>query len=147
MENLIKCDRCGSNACLHEHNNDTNTDNWFCFGCGFTTSSELLVDSELLGKVVETLPDLYKDLLFVYDNKVWVPCTIAIQEQGIVFVDGTSVDDWSWASAVSIPIPDEELSRFPEGQKHKIDFSSIKHYGQRDFMEALDYIGFFKIQE
>jgi len=147
MDDLIKCDRCGSNACLHEHNSEVNVQTWFCFGCGFTTTSELTPDSELTKTVTETLPDLYKDLLFVYEDKVWMPSTIAIQEQGIVFIDGTNVDDWQWASALSTLIPQEEQSRFPADQTHKIDFSTIKHYGQRDFMEALDYIGFFKVTE
>lgn len=147
MENLIKCNRCGSNACLYEQNSENNTETWFCFGCGFTTNSQLTIDSDFLNTVSSTLPDLYKDLLFEFEEKVWIPNTVVLQEQGIVFIDGTSIDDWQWASALSVPIPEEELSRFPEGRTHKIDFSSIKHFGQRDFMEALDYIGFFKIQE
>lgn len=147
MENLIKCDRCGSNACLNEVNTENSIETWFCFGCGFTTNTQLVINSELLNTVTSSLPDLYNDLLFEFENKVWIPSTVVIQEKGIVFIDGTSLNDWQWASALSVPIPEDELSRFPEGRTHKIDFTSIKHYGQRDFMEALDYIGFFQIQE
>ena len=38
MDNLIICDRCGSDACyVDEVNQDIKT--YFCYGCGFQTNS------------------------------------------------------------------------------------------------------------
>ena len=40
-------------------------------------------------------------------------------------------------------LTEEELSKFPEGTTHKMDMKSVKHFNERDFIEAIDYIGLF----
>lgn len=146
MEEFITCERCGSNACLHEVH-DNKDEAWMCFGCGFTTSTQIIPESELFNQVTSTLPELYKELIFFYEGKAWLPSTITVPDKGMVFIDGTSVDDWKWAGALSTEISEDEKDKFPKDQTHKIDFNSIKHFEQRDFMEALEYIGFFKVTD
>jgi hypothetical protein len=144
MENLTVCKRCEGNACLQQ-DYENNVTGWICFGCGFTTSTEMKDKSELMESLFETLPELYKDLAYVDDNShVWVPCTVSLPDKGIVFLDGTSPDTWNWSGVLSVPLKEEEKYRFPEGQNTKVDYNNKKTFDKKDFMDALEYIGFFE---
>lgn len=115
-------------------------------GCGFSTTAELLKESKALKIKWEQVPELYKDIAWEDDNgKVWFPSVVTIPDQGIVFVDGTTKEDWKWAGVLMTDIPKEDQWRFP-GEKTKTDMSTRKLFEQRDFIEALEYIGFFKVQ-
>jgi hypothetical protein len=48
----------------------------------------------------------------------------------MVFADGKSTEDWKWAAVQS--------------KDGKADMTTKQEYEQYDFMEALDYVGFFK---
>jgi hypothetical protein len=60
----------------------------------------------------------------------------------MVFADGTSVDEWKWAAVKSIKITEEEKEKFPNST-HRADMSTIKHFNEKDFMDALEYVGYF----
>jgi len=143
MEALVDCTRCGSNACLQQ-DFENQVKAWFCFGCGFSSSTELVEGSDVLSSIVESLPELYKDMLYVDSNKrVWMPSTVTLPEKGIVFLDGESIEEWGWSGALAVEISEEEKHRFPEGQKYKIDYTNKKTFNRQDFMDALEFIGFF----
>ena len=63
----------------------------------------------------------------------------------MVFVDGKTTKDWKWSSVNAIKLTEEELSsgKFPKGQEWKMDMANAKLYDQRDFMDALETIGFY----
>jgi hypothetical protein len=61
----------------------------------------------------------------------------------MVFVDGSSTSDWKWAAVMAIEITKEEKAKFPKNQTHKMDMKTIQHYDERDFMDALEYIGYY----
>ena len=148
-DQLVDCKRCGGNACYEQHI-DENTTTWLCMGCGFTTSTLMNEGGKVVGDLLETSPTLYKDLLFTDDNKrVWAPATMTLPEKGMVFLDGTSEKEWKWAAVKAIKITEEErkIKNFPSDQTHKMDMAGIKHYGQREFMDALELIGFYEIGE
>ena len=132
MDNLIVCDRCGSDACyVTEVNHEVK--NYSCFGCGFVTNTLMTRDSEFLTEQMDTLPDLYKELMGEDETgKIWMPNTVNIPGQGMVFADGTRASNWRWGAVLS------------SGEGDKMDMSTIKHFEERDYMEALDYIGVFK---
>lgn len=145
-DQLVECKRCGGNACYEQHI-DENTTTWLCMGCGFTTSTMMLEDSKLVADLMETSPELYKDLLYKdSDNRVWAPSTITLPGKGMVFLDGNNKDNWKWAAVRAVEITDEDrkLKQYPEGQTHKMDMPNVKHFGQRDFMDALEVIGFYE---
>lgn len=147
MDKLTECKRCGGNACYEQNVNEELT-TWMCMGCGFTTSTQLGVNSPLVANTLETSPELYKDLMFVdTDNRVWFPSTITLPGQGMVFIDGTSKTDWKWSSvpAVEITEEDRKLKDYPADQTIRMDMPNGKKYEQKDFMEALENIGFFNI--
>lgn len=144
-EKLIDCPHCGSNACYEQQVSEEVKTN-FCFGCGFTTSTLMVEGSKLIADSLENSPELYKDLMFIdQDRKVWFPSTVTLPEKGMVFLDGTSKDNWQWSAVNAIEITDEEKSKYPQGQTHKMDVKNAKRFDKRDFMDALDTIGFFDI--
>jgi hypothetical protein len=97
----------------------------------------------------EALPELYKDIKSVDDQKrVWYPITINIQERGTVFANGSNVEDWNWSGVQSVEVNEEEKGKFKipgteEFYAYKTDIKTLKNFPKKDFIEALDYIGFF----
>lgn len=147
METMIVCPHCGGNACYEQQVNEEVTTH-FCFGCGFTTSTLMEVNSKVVLDTLSNSPELYKDLMFTdKDSKVWFPSTMTLPGKGMVFVDGTSKENWQWAAVSAIEIAEEEKKNFPKDQTHKMDMKNISHFAQGDFMEALDKIGFFEVAE
>ena len=116
-------------------------------GCGFTTNTLTLKDSPLHDQLLESLPELYKDLLYEdEDGFIWSPSTINIPEKGMVFVDGRNKDDWQWAAMLSTETTKEERANNPilKNQMRKMDKSTLKYFKERDYMNALEYIGMFE---
>jgi hypothetical protein len=145
MDNLTICKRCGGDAC-YETVTDTLVSYW-CMGCGFTTNTLTLKDSPLHDQLLESLPELYKDLLYEdEDGFVWSPSTINIPEKGMVFIDGRNKDDWQWAAMLSTETTKEERANNPilKNQMRKMDKSTLKYFKERDYMNALEYIGMFE---
>ena len=62
MDNLIKCDRCNSDACYVQEVNET-LKNYMCYGCGFITNTLMEDGSKFLKDQMELLPNLYKELM------------------------------------------------------------------------------------
>lgn len=145
-DQLIECKRCGGNACYEQHINETTT-TWLCMGCGFTTSTMMLEGSKLVHDLMETSPELYKDLLYKDENnRIWAPSTITLPGKGMVFLDGRNKDEWQWAAVKAIEITEEDrkLKQYPTDQKYKMDMPNAKYFGQREFMDALEVIGFYE---
>ena len=141
----------GSNACYEQsfEQDGKEVKTWMCFGSGFSTSTFMNKDSDLVKKTLETSPELYKDLMQIDKNdKAWFPATITLPEKGMVFADGTSKDDWKWAAVKAVPITEEDrkVKQFPADQKFKMDMDNKSLHKTGDFMDALEQIGFFSIQ-
>ena len=129
-EKLIDCSRCGSNACS-EISNDKVTI-WICMGCGFTSNSTMVESN--LQEVESVVPQLYKDLKFKDEKGLhWYPNTVILEDKSMVFADGKTTEDWKWAAV--------------QAKDGKADMTTKQEYEQHDFMEALDYIGFFEKQK
>lgn len=153
MDNLITCPRCGSDACyVQEVNQDIK--NYQCYGCGFITNSLMKQGSQFFDEQMELLPNLYKELMGEDENGlIWMPATINLPSQGMVFANGTSAENWNWAAVQSVPVKDEEKEKYPipgkpgEFYEQRMDMSTLKQFEEKDFIEALDYIGVFENQE
>lgn len=145
MEQLVTCKRCGSNACLEQQISEEVTTH-LCMGCGFTTSTLMTEGSEVVTTALETSPELYKDLMHKdQDSFIWMPSTLTLPNKGMVFVDGTDKSNWQWAAVKAIPLQEGD-KKVSDDQTHKMDMKNLKHYAERDFMDALDHIGFFALQ-
>jgi len=140
MDNLTTCPRCGSDACyVDEVNQDIKT--YFCYGCGFQTNSLMKEGEEFYTLQTETLPELYKDLISEDENGLkWMPSAINVQDKGMVFANGTSVSDWKWSAVKAIPLQEDD-KKLTEDQTHKMDMETKKDFVEREYMDALSYIG------
>lgn len=140
MDNLTTCPRCSSDACyVDEVNKDIKT--YFCYGCGFQTNSLMKEGEEFYTLQTETLPELYKDLISEDENGLkWMPSAINVQDKGMVFANGTSVSDWKWSAVKAIPLQEDD-KKLTEDQTHKMDMETKKDFVEREYMDALSYIG------
>lgn len=140
FDDLIQCGRCGGDACYtQEVTKDIKIE--LCYGCGFQSNSLMKKDTQFFFEQMEVLPDLYKALMDEEeDGKIWMPTSINVEDKGMVFADGTGRDNWRWAGVKAIPVSKEEKEKY-KGAKYRADMSTIKHFEERDFMDALSYIG------
>jgi len=142
----------GSNACYERTIVDGNTNDtittWLCFGSGFTSSTLMTKNSPAVQNALASSPELYKDLMHE-DNKgrIWLPATITLPEKGMVFIDGTDKDNWNWTAVDSVTITEEDRKKnnYPADQTVRVDMQNKRVYNKRDFMEALESIGFFSL--
>ena len=129
-EKLTICPRCSGDAC-HEASNEKLTV-WSCFGCGFTSNSTIIEGN--LQEVESVVPQLYLNLKFKDANGYyWYPNTVILEDKSMVFADGKTTEDWKWAAVQS--------------KDGKSDMTTKQEFEQYDFMEALDYVGFFEKQK
>jgi hypothetical protein len=139
----------GSNACYEQKFNQDGQEitTWLCFGSGFTSSTLMVEGSKPVTDLIETSPELYKDLMHTdKEGKVWAPSTITLPNKGMVFIDGKTKKDWKWSAVQSVDLTKEEIEsgRFPKGQTTKMDMQNAKLFSQKDFMDALEMIGFYE---
>ena len=103
---------------------------------------------EFYEQQLEVLPELYKDVMFEDENGLkWMPTTINVPTQGMVFYNGTNPGDAKWAGVQAVEVIEEEREKYPIKSKpgqyytHRMDMSTIKPFEMREFMDALTYIG------
>jgi hypothetical protein len=146
MDNLVECTRCGSDACYMQEVSSEIKMYW-CYGCGFTCNTAMEKDSEFLTEQMDTLPELYKALMVEEEEtgKIWMPSTVNIYDKGMVFANGGNSQNWAWAAVKAIPVKEEEKEKYKlkDGgyAQWKMDMANIKHFPEKDYMEALSYIG------
>jgi hypothetical protein len=147
MDNLINCNRCSSDACYVQEVNE-NIKTYICYGCGFASNSLMKEGEEFYEQQISLLPELYKDLLFKDDDgKVWFPSTVNIPSQGMIFANGNNIRNWKWAAVKSVHVTESEQSKYPipgkpeQFYKHRMDMTTMQEFDERDYMDALSYIG------
>jgi hypothetical protein len=145
-DNLTICSHCGSDACYVVENSPT-IKTYSCFGCGFTTNSLMKDGEEFYEQQLEVLPELHKDVMFEDENGLkWFPTTISLPTQGMVFYNGTNKENAKWAGVLAVEVKEEEKEKYPikgksnEFYKWRMDMSTLKEFGMREFIDALEYI-------
>jgi D-mannonate dehydratase len=108
----------------------------------------MVEDGEFLTQQKEILPELYKDLFHKDEKgKIWMPSAINLHEKGMIFANGASAFDWHWSAVKSVPVKEEEKHKYPnpkkpgEHYKFRMDMDTIKNFSEKEFMDALSYIG------
>tara|TARA_A100000172_G_scaffold73437_1_gene55017 strand:- start:166 stop:606 length:441 start_codon:yes stop_codon:yes gene_type:complete len=139
-DEIINCPKSGGDLCYKIEVNKDIT-NYYSLSCGFWTNSLMKKDSEFYNEQMQLLPELYKDLAWEDPETelIWLPHTINDSINGMVYAAGTDKDNWQWAAVKTIELPEEEKERFKT--THKADMSTITYYPERDYMDALSYIG------
>jgi ribosomal protein L37AE/L43A len=126
-ESLITCLKCGGDACSEISNGVVTI--WICMGCGFT-SNNTITDANVT-EMEATLPELYKDLRFKdKEGKYWYPNSVILDDKSMVFAEGTNVQDWMWTAV--------------QAKDGKTDMTTKKEFQIHEFMDALEYIDYFK---
>lgn len=144
IDSLTICDRCGSDACYTQEVNDK-IKSYMCYGCGFITNSLMKKDEQFFEEQMEFLPELHKELMGEDEKTgmIWMPNTINIPSQGMVFADGPSANQWKWAAVKATIMSDEDKAKHKAKGKdyeYKMDMETLNHFEEGDFMEALSYI-------
>jgi hypothetical protein len=147
-EEIINCPKSGGDLC-YKVQVAPEIYNYMSLSCGFWTNSFMTEDHEFYMQQMETLPELYKDLAWK-DPKtglIWLPNTINNPEEGMIFANGSDISNWKWAAVKAIKIPKKEQKNHPipgkpgEFMKFKMDMKNMQLFEERDYIEALSYIG------
>lgn len=144
-DKLVECKHCGSVLCYELTQGSVIFKG--CVNCGFMTNNYLTENSNLLKTQMETLPELYKDVLYTDDEGfVWMPQFYKEEGKGMVYLGGSSVEDVSWVGVLDVKIPEDQRSNFPipnksgEFYKYKTDMTTLKNFGLNGFLEAMYYV-------
>ena len=142
-DKLTVCPKCGCDGCYVTPINETKND-YFCCGCGYQTNDLMKKGEFDFEAYEETLPELYKDVKHVdEEGRVWYPITINQEGLGTIFLNGVAKDNVHWSAIKAVELTEEEKQQPKyKGKTYKSDPKSMKHFGD-DFIEALDYLGFF----
>lgn len=126
-EQLITCPKCEGNACSEVSNEQLTV--WNCFGCGFTSNSTMIEKNIKITEIM--MPELYKNLKFIDVNGYhWYPNSVVLDDKSMVFADSKALGGWEWAAV--------------KGKDGKADMTTKQEFEQNNFMDALEYIGYFK---
>lgn len=134
IDNLTPCKVCGSKVNI-EAPNPNGITFYSCFGCGYSSHSEMKEGSEMVQENESHLPYLMRDLRKVVDGIVYYPQVLNVPE-GMVFPEGSSINDWKWTAVKKIPLTEEELKE--SKTDHRIDVDN--KVGFDSFIEAYNYI-------
>jgi transcription elongation factor Elf1 len=142
-DKLTICDHCGSEVC-YTVEIQNNMWAYSCTGCGFTANDFIKEGEYDIEQFEEMMPELYKDLKYVdKENRVWYPMVIQ-NENGLVFIDGTDKENWSWGAIKNRPLTEEEKQVYVKDDKevppYKSDSETLRHFGMSGFLQAVQYI-------
>ena len=131
-DEIINCPKSGGDLCYKVEISKDIT-NFLSLSCGFWTNTLMKEGSEFYNEQLITLPELYKDLAWEdpETNLIWIPNTINLPESGMVFANGASKNEWSWAGVKAIKLEEGDEAKV-EGQTHKMDMSTLKSVTERD---------------
>ena len=140
-DEIINCPKSGGDLCYKVEINKEIT-NFLSLSCGFWTNTLMKENSEFYNEQLSTLPELYKDIAWKDPDTdlIWIPNTINIPDKGMVFANGPGADEWSWAAVKAVKL-EEGYEAKVEGQTHKMDMASLKSFSEREYMDALSFIG------
>ena len=148
MDKIINCPKSGGDLC-YETQVTPEITNWMSLPCGYWTNSLMTEGSEFYTQQMEMLPELYKAL--AWEDKstglIWLPQTINEPKQGMIFANGNEASNWKWAAVKAVPVTEEEKHKYPipkqpgKFYEWRMDMNTLQHFDERDFIEALDYIG------
>jgi hypothetical protein len=65
----------------------------------------------------------------------------------MVFANGADAKEWKWAAVQAVSVNEEEKHKFPipkqpgKFYEWRMDMSTLQHFDEREFIDALEYIG------
>lgn len=148
MDKIIMCPKSKGDLC-YETQVTPEITNWMSLSCGYWTNSLMKQDSEFYNEQMSSLPELYRDLAWKDESTglVWLPQTINEPQKGMVFANGTNAKEWKWSAVKAVPVTGEEKEKYPipkqpgKFYEYRMDMSTMHHFDEREFIDALEYIG------
>ena len=146
METKITCPACKSKNCFESIDKDITS--YLCLRCGYTSNSLLKENSESLIKILETTPQLAKDLqVFDFTRELyWIPTVINMGDRGIIYPEGTA-NNWKWKYAKVVDVPKESQKKYPipgkddEYYKTMLDVENAEEFKSTEFLKACKSMG------
>ena len=146
-DKLMICPLCGSDAMFVQQVSEE-VSNSMCYGCGMLSNTLMKEGEEFFIQQKEHLPELYKDLIKKdTTGQKWIPTVVNLPDKGMVFIQGTSVADWSWVGVKAVMVTEAEKEKYPipgkkgEFYQMRMDMTTLKSFGQTGFIDALTFIG------
>ena len=139
---FVMCPHCQSNLCYHQDMGN-GVEAMTCLSCGFTTTNQMLEGSETEKAVSANYPRLYKDLRYVdVHGFVWYPGVITVPDAGMIYIDGTSAEDWEWVATPVRKLTRKERRSGAYGNQEFIAIpSQTKRFGKDGYVQALAFLG------
>ena len=111
--------------------------------CGFMTNTLMKAGTDFYNEQMVLLPELYKDLawLDVDTELIWLPNNINVPELGMVYASGANIEEWKWAAVKAKELDEEITNKDGSISSYKPDMSTVKYFKERDYIDALSYIG------
>ena len=146
METKIECPVCRSKNCFESVEKDVTS--YLCLRCGYTSNSLLKQDSKSLEEVMNTTPQLAKDLqIYDYTRELyWIPTVINMGDRGIIYPEGTT-DYWKWKYAKVVDVPKESQKDYPipgtDGEYYTtmLDVENAEEFKSTEFFKACKSMG------
>ena len=147
-DEIVQCPKSGGDLCYRLEVSKDITQ-YFSLSCGFWTNTLMTAGSDFYEEQIQSLPELYKDLQWTDPETglIWLPSTINEVEKGMIFANGANMDNWGWGAVLAVDVKEEEKEKYPipgkkgEYYKKRMDMSTIKTFHEREFIDALSYIG------
>ena len=121
-------------------------ESYLCMDSGYTTNTTYEIGSDVIKDAESKAPKLVNDLKFVDKERglVWFPSIVQVPGIGMIFPDGSSIDDWGYSVAKQVAIPTEEQKKYPiadkEGQYYqsRLDMENLKTFDKNAFEDACE---------
>ena len=148
-ERNVVCPNCGSMRCFESYTEPNTEESYLCVQCGYMSHSKYLQDSDILNQQLDKSADIIGKLkLYDEDRKiVWLPSVLNMGDRGIIYPEGTDVNDWYWKYAGTKILEEDERKDYPipnkEGEFYKaiLDVKNAKTYDKLDFISACKDMG------
>jgi hypothetical protein len=141
-DEIIQCPKSGGDLCYKIEVSKDITQ-YMSLSCGFMTNTLMKAGTDFYNEQMVLLPELYKDLawLDVDTELIWLPNNINVPELGMVYASGANIEEWKWAAVKAKELDEEVTNKDGSISSYKPDMSTVKYFEERDYIDALSYIG------
>ena len=141
-DEIIQCPKSGGDLCYKIEVSKDITQ-YMSLSCGFMTNTLMKAGTDFYNEQMVLLPELYKDLAWEDDDTklIWLPNNINVPELGMVYASGTNTEEWKWAAVKAKALDEEITNKDGSISSYKPDMSTVKYFKERDYIDALSYIG------
>ena len=141
-DEIIQCPKSGGDLCYKIEVSKDITQ-YMSLSCGFMTNTLMKAGTDFYNEQMVLLPELYKDLAWEDDDTklIWLPNNINVPELGMVYASGANIEEWKWAAVKAKELDEEITNKDGSISSYKPDMSTVKYFEERDYIDALSYIG------